>query len=67
MPEADEVVAKMGAVTDGETVRLNLTRVFHGRAGVHMIAIMNNNSNGAAFASKENPLPSLRPVLRIVR
>ena len=66
-PQPDEVVAKMRAVADGEVVHLNLTRAFQSGPGIYSFAIMNQNPDGARFASKENPTPRLRPGLRIVR
>ena len=65
VPLPDEAVARMRAVAIGEVVRLNLTRAFKNGPGVYSFAIMNENKDGARFASKENPMRGLRPVLHI--
>ena len=67
VPATGEEVAQLGRVERGQLVHLDVTRAFTSDAGFYTLAITGNGSNGMAFASREHPAASWRPVLRIVR
>jgi len=67
VPQKSAPVVRVGRVASGQVVHLNVTRAVQSGAGLYTLAIMSSNSDGTAFASREEPTAKWRPVLRIVR
>jgi hypothetical protein len=67
VPAKGDVVTKVGAVSRGKVVRLNVTSAFQGGPGLYTLAIASSGTEGTAFASREHPIASWRPALRVVR
>ena len=56
-------VATLGAVAAGHDVILDVTSAFRAGAGVYTLAIRSTSSDGATYATRENPTAAWRPRL----
>jgi hypothetical protein len=65
-PDFSRPLATLGPVGAGQAVTVDVTAAFGG-SGLVSLAIRNGRENGATYWSREHPIASERPVLRITR
>jgi hypothetical protein len=58
-----QAIATIGAVTLGQNVSVDVTAALRAGAGVYTLAIRSTTSDGATYATRENPTVAWRPRL----
>jgi hypothetical protein len=65
VPNFARPVAALGAVDRERAVSVDVTAAFRGGPGLYTLAIRNRDTNGATYASREDPSAARRPQLRL--
>jgi hypothetical protein len=66
VPDFSRPLASFGRVSSGRDVRLDVTAAFRSGIGFYTLALKNDSSNGASYASREHAKARWRPRLEVV-
>ena len=66
VPDFSQPLARLGRVSEGRDVVVDVTAGFRSGIGFYTLAIRNDRSNGAEYASREHPKARWRPRLEVV-
>jgi hypothetical protein len=66
VPDFSQPLARIGRVSAGRDVVVDVTAGFRSGVGFYTLALRNDRSNGATYASREHPKARWRPRLEVV-
>jgi len=65
VPDCARPIAALGRVASGQDTTVDVAAALQAGPGVYTLAIKNNNSDGATYASRQHPTVAWRPRLQL--